>query len=184
MKYRRMPVTFVAIVFLVVACSAAVVVASLLVWHMQSSDHRQAERRAALERALPVVEMAFQATLARNPGIPAKAQPQRLKQGWPGAYLQFVTVLEPNSGPILDWGHDFTWRGKRYHWPKNPYTGEPMTQGTRPGDFSVRFIWYGYVSGDPETFELTIHGGRGQPDLSVTASSPTIPIETSGGQGS
>ena len=98
-------------VFVVVACSAAVVVASLLVAHTQRSDHRQAGREAALARALPVLKVAIQAALDRNAGSPAKVQPQPLKQGGPGAYLQFVTVGGPNARLTSQWGHDFTWRG-------------------------------------------------------------------------
>jgi hypothetical protein len=51
-----------------------------------------------------------------------------------------------------------TWRavGMEGRWPQNPWTGQPMAQGTGPGDFTFT------LGGGHKTAELVLYGENGE----------------------
>lgn len=171
-RTRRVPL--VAVVACLIATAVGI---SLLAWHAQRAEEKNASREAAVRQALPVVEAAIDAALAEGAADSLKAELERNREAGPGAYREFVTVDRPEVLQSRQWGHDFAWRGKRYRWPENPYTGRPMKEGTGPGDFSILFIWYGYVTGQPDAFELTGYGNDGKPVVTLTESPSGIPVQ-------
>ena len=155
----------------VVALAAAVL---LLVWH----EHRVEQRREAeVRRALPVVEAAIHAALEKDAQARITEELQRGAVDDPSAYRQFIVVDRPGALRSFRWGQDFTWHGEHYSWPINPFTGHPMLAGMGPGDFSVRFIWYGCRSGPPDAFGLTGYGADGEPLITLTTSPTPVPVQ-------
>lgn len=161
--------------FLLSACAIAVAaIVGLLILH----EHRaEQQREAEVRRALPVIEAAIHAALQKDTEARITRELQRGAAGGSDAYRQFIVIDAPDALRSFRWGQDFTWRGKHYRWPTNPFTGRPMQAGTGPGDFSIRFIWYGYPSGPPQAFELTGHGADGKPLVTATASPSPMPIQ-------
>jgi hypothetical protein len=157
---------------------AAIVLTTTLALQAQRTRGETARKEGAVKRALPVIQAAIEAALAKDAAASARAQLQRAEPSGPDAYRQFITEVRSAMLRRQQLGQDFTWRGRSYRWPTNPFTGHPMAEGTGPGDFAVRFTWYGYVSGQPDAFELIGFGHDGTPVVTLRhsqASTPALP---------
>ena len=153
-----------------IGLTAVAALAVTFVWQAERTETERVHRESAVKLALPVIEVAFEAALSRDAAEVTQANLRRTLQSGPADYLQFISSVRG----MMPWrqrlGHDFTWRGKRYRWPTNPYTGRPMKEGTGPGDFAIRFAWWGYVSGPPDAFHLIGFGDGGRPLITLSSS--------------
>ena len=130
-----------------------------------------------MRQDLPVVAAAVHAAIEKDAKGRITQALERGEAADPDAYRQFIAIDRDDTLPHSVWGRDFTWRAKHYRWPDNPFTGQPMQAGTMPGDFSIRFIWYGHVSGSPDAFELTGYGADGKPVATLSESPSPTPLQ-------
>jgi hypothetical protein len=164
---------------LVVLCLvvvAAIVLTTTLARQAQRTRGETARKESAVKRALPVIQAAIESALAKDAAASARAQLQRAEPSGPDAYRQFITDVRAAMLRRQQLGQDFTWHGESYRWPTNPFTGRPMKEGTGPGDFAVRFIWYGSVFGQPDAFTLIGYGGGGKPVVTLSHSQQGTPV--------
>ena len=149
-------------VHMAVVVAAMIVAGSsiALVWFHASADGRNERRDAVARRNTQIIALAVRAALAR----PVNAKVRQV----PLDVVQYVTLQsrQPNR-----FGSAFTWQGKRYAWPTNPFTGRPVTQGTSPGDVRLGLTWWGSVAarGRPDAVKVTGYAHDGKPSLTTTA---------------
>lgn len=159
----------------VIGLVAVVALTATLMWQVERTATKRAHQEAAVKRSMPIIEAAFEAALSKYAAVSAKAYLYRTQSG-SADYRQFITATHGTLPGGQQLGQDFTWRGKRYSWPTNPYAGGPMKQGTAPGDFSIRFKWWGNVSGLPDAFDVIGYGRGGKPVVTLSHSQPLTPV--------
>ena len=153
-RLHRVHVAVAVVALIVIASSLA------LVWLHASAHTRDQRRDAIVRRNTQIVALAVRAALAR----PVHAKVREV----PVNVIQYVKLQSKQPDRF---GSTFTWQGKRYAWPTNPFTGRPVAQGTSPGDVRLGLTWWGSVDaqGRPDAVKITGYGHDGQPLVTTTA---------------
>jgi hypothetical protein len=161
LRSPRFLITSLALVALALALAGG------LVWrHATSSDN--ARKDAAVRQNTETVALACRSVAFRLQQSELTSLQKR------STYMHFIALEQGAATPSF--GTDFTFQGRHYSWPTNPFNGEPVTVGSTPGDYRLQLTWYGGIDPKrlPDVVKVVGYGHDGKPLVTVTAWGSTM----------
>jgi hypothetical protein len=165
LRSPRFLITSLAVVAL------ALTLAGGLIWrHAAHADH--ARKDAAVRQNTETIALACRAAALRLQLSGLTSLNKR------SSYAHFIALEQGAASPSF--GKDFTFQGRHYSWPTNPFDGKPVTVGNAPGDYRLQLTWYGGVDskGLPDIVKVVGYGHDGKPLVTLTAWSPPTSYPT------